>query len=161
MVINWESAHSLVEDAISGAKIAPRPPALAVAHLALCLQQEAGLVCSRLALLWYSLNPLFCEQVRVCLRLELFVGKLSLSLSLFIFSLSGYPTFGLLSQVSFLRLSSGHSGLVLTLSMQPAPPCSAPLSGGKHECLGYFSTGNCDWVCSLWFFFPPPGFDAL
>ena len=32
----------------------------------------------------------------------------------------------MLSHVSSLRLSSGHSGLVLTLSMQPAPPCPAP-----------------------------------
>ena len=33
LVRNWEPAHSLVEDAISGAKIDPRLPALAVAHL--------------------------------------------------------------------------------------------------------------------------------
>ena len=48
----------------------------------------------------------------------------SLSLSFF-FSLA-IPQFGLLSHVSSLRLSSGHSGLAVTLSMQPAPPCSAP-----------------------------------
>ena len=46
--------------------------------------------------------------------------RIVLSLSLAI------PQFGLLSHVSFFRLSSGHSGLVLTLSMQPTPPCSAP-----------------------------------
>ena len=34
-----------------------------------------------LALLWYLLNPLFYEQARLRLRLELFVGKLSLWLS--------------------------------------------------------------------------------
>ena len=28
-----------------------------------------GLLCSRLALLWYSLNPLFCERARLCVRL--------------------------------------------------------------------------------------------
>ena len=49
-----------------------------------------GLVCSWLALLWYLLNPLFCEQAMLCLRLELFMRKFSLSLSFF--SLSGYPT---------------------------------------------------------------------
>ena len=49
-----------------------------------------GLVCSQLALLWYSLSPLFCEQVSQCLRLALFIGKFSLSLSFL--SLSGYPT---------------------------------------------------------------------
>ena len=44
--------------------------------------------------------------------LELFTGKLSLSLfSLFLAILR----FGLLSHISSLRLSSGHSGLVLTL----------------------------------------------
>ena len=133
----------MVEDAVSGAEIAPCPLALAVAHLRLSLQQEDGLVCSRLALLWYSLNPVFCEWVSLCLRLELFVGKFSCLLSFFFFFLFDYPTFGLPSHISFLRLSSGHSGPVLTLSMQPLPPCSAPLAGGKHKCLGYFSTGSC------------------
>ena len=46
-----------------------------------------------------------------CLRLELFAGKFSLSLAI--------PQFGLLSHVSSLRLSSGHSGPVLTLSNSP------------------------------------------
>ena len=36
------------------------------------------------------------------------------------------PQFELLSHISSFRLSSGHSGLVLTLSMQPVTPCSAP-----------------------------------
>ena len=49
-----------------------------------------------------------------------FPTPLSLSLSLAI------PQFSLLSHVSSLRLSSGHSGPVLALSMQPTPPCSAP-----------------------------------
>ena len=39
LVSNWEPAHSSVEDAISGAKIAPRLPALAVSRLPLCLQR--------------------------------------------------------------------------------------------------------------------------
>ena len=108
----------LVEYAITGAKIAPHLPALAAAHLPLCLQQGERPVCSWLALLWYLLSPLFCEQDWQCLRLELFAGKSSLSFS---FSLA-IPHFGLLSHVR----SSGHSGPVLTLSMQPTPPCSAP-----------------------------------
>ena len=33
LVSNWEPAHSLVEDAISGAEFAPRLLVLAVAHL--------------------------------------------------------------------------------------------------------------------------------
>ena len=103
---NWEPAHSLMEDAISGAKIAPCLLALAIACLPLCLQLGEGLVRSQLALLWsilYSFffffklynivlvlpNPLFYEQVRLCLRLELFTEKFSLSL---FFSLPGYPT---------------------------------------------------------------------
>ena len=42
LVSNWEPAHSLVEDAISGAEIASWLPALAVAHLPLCLQLWEG-----------------------------------------------------------------------------------------------------------------------
>ena len=47
------------------------------------------------ALLWYLLNPLFCEPARLCLRLVLCVGS-SLFLSFFFFSLA-IPQFGLLS----------------------------------------------------------------
>ena len=108
---------------MSGAKIAPCLLAQAVTHLPLCLRQGDGMVRSRLAFLWYSLNPLFCEWARLCLRLELFMGKFSLSL-FFTFSLA-IPQFGLLSHLSSLRLSSGHSGPVLTLNKQPMPPCSA------------------------------------
>ena len=79
-----------------------------------------GLVHCRLALLWYSLSPLFCEQAWQCLRLELFLGmcslSFSLSLSLFFFLSLAIPQFGLLSHISSFRLSSGHSGPVLTLS---------------------------------------------
>ena len=87
LVRNWKPAHCLVEDTVSGAEIVLCLLALAVTHLPLYLQQGEGLVCSRLALLWYSLNPLFCKWARLCLRLELFMGKFSLSLSLFFFSL--------------------------------------------------------------------------
>ena len=65
LVSNWEPAHNLVEDALSGAEIAPCFLALAVAHLPLCLWRGDRPVHSRLALLWYLLNPLFCEQARV------------------------------------------------------------------------------------------------
>ena len=37
MVSNWEPAHSLLEDAISGAKIAPPPPAIRLWLLPACL----------------------------------------------------------------------------------------------------------------------------
>ena len=52
LVSNWEPAHSLVEDAISGAEIASGLLALAVARLPLCLQWGEGPVLSRLSLLW-------------------------------------------------------------------------------------------------------------
>ena len=42
LVSNWETTHSLVEDAVSGAEIAHRIPALAVAHLPPCLQWGMG-----------------------------------------------------------------------------------------------------------------------
>ena len=84
LVSNWEPAHNLLEDAaISGTKITPCLLALAVACLPLCPQQGDGPARSGLALLWYSLNPLICEQAQLCLRLELLVEKFSLSLSLF------------------------------------------------------------------------------
>ena len=114
---------------VSGAEngVAHCLPALAVTCLPLCLLRwERGLVCIRLALLWYSLNPLFCEKARLCLRLEPFVGKFFFFFFFLFLLFLAIPQFGLLSQVSSLRLSSSHSGLVLTLSVQPAPPCPAP-----------------------------------
>ena len=82
LVSNWGPAHSLVEDAFSGAEIAPYLPALAVACLPLCLRRGDGPVHNPLALLWYLLSPLFCEQARQCLWLELSEGKFSFFFSL-------------------------------------------------------------------------------
>ena len=75
-------------------------------------------VCSWLGLFWYySFSPLFCERAQQSLRLELFTGKFSLSLSPFFpFPSLAIPRFGLLFHVSVLRLPSGYSGPVLTLS---------------------------------------------
>ena len=117
MVSNWEPAHSLVEDAISGAEIVPfcsgcRSPA------SLPLAGD-GAVHRWLVLLWYSLSPMFCEQAWQCLRTELFMGKFSLSLAI--------PLFGLLSHVSSLRLSSGRSGSVPTLSNAALTSLFSPL----------------------------------
>ena len=90
--------------------------ALAVACLPLCLQGLGeGQDHRWLVLLWYSLSPLFCEQAWQCLRLELRLEKV-LSFSLSFFLPLAIPQFGLLSHVSSLRLSSGPSGLILTLS---------------------------------------------
>ena len=96
-----------------------------------------GPVLSLLALLWYSLKPLFCERAWQCLRLEFLVGKFSL-FPLFFFHSLAIPQFGLLSHISSLRLSSGHSGPVLTLSMQPTPPCSAPTGWCLMQASGLF-----------------------
>ena len=65
VVSNWEPAHNLVEDAISGAKIAPCLSALAVACLSLCPRPGDGPVRSQLALLWYLFNPLIHEQTQL------------------------------------------------------------------------------------------------
>ena len=74
-----------------------------------------GPVCSQLALLWYSLNLVFCE-------LESFIE----TFSFLFFSSLVIPQFGLLSHVSSLRLSTGHSGPVLTLSTDDASCTSLP-----------------------------------
>ena len=66
---------------------------------------------SQLALLWCSLNPLWVSGPGC--ELEPCSGQV-LCLCLSFLSLA-IPQFGLLSHISSLRLSSGHSGLVLTL----------------------------------------------
>ena len=119
VVSNWEP-HSLVEDAISGAEIAAAPCllTLAVVGLPLCLQRWEGPTHRQPALLCYSLNPLFCERAR--LRVRASCGK-----DIFFVSLA-IPQFGLLSHVSSLRLSSGHSGPVLTLRANDSACASLP-----------------------------------
>ena len=74
---------------------------------------------------WLVFNALFCELARLCVRA--FCRKV---LSLFLSSLE-IPQFGLLSHISSLTLSSGHSSLVLTLrthddaaSTSLSSPCS-------------------------------------
>ena len=91
LVSNWEPAHSLMEDAGSGAEIAPCLLALAVAHLPLCFWQGEWPVRIWLALFRCALSPLFCEQTRLCLR-AFHEKALSLSFFLNFLSLSGYPT---------------------------------------------------------------------
>ena len=117
-----------------------------------CLSASGGNepVCRRLALLWYSLSPLFCEWVQQCLRLELFVGKFSL----FFFPLSlAIPQFELLSHVSSLRLPSGHSGLVLTLSNAAWASliwATSPLGAAvRCEICGFYLFIFSSWLCCL------------
>ena len=109
LVSNWEPACCLVGDAISGAVFAPFLLALAVARLPPALD---GPVHSWLTLLWYSLSSLFCEWAQKCLKLELFMGKFSLSLSL---SLS-------LSSFFFPPLWLSHGlGFYLMLALSDCP----------------------------------------
>ena len=86
-----------------------------------------------------------------------------LSLSLFPPSLA-IPQFGLLSHLSSPGLSSGHSGTVPTLSMQSAPPCSAPAPCWQTGVSGlpfhWESQLGAKSLCSFLFFFPP-GYIAL
>ena len=117
-VSNWEPARSLVEDAISRAEL---PLAFWLWLLPACLPASrrgwAGLLLASSPLVFTQSFVLWAGQQ--CLRLELFEGKFSLSLSFLFFSVSvslAIPQFGLLSHISSLRLSSGHSGPVLTLS---------------------------------------------
>ena len=71
LVCNRQPVHSLVENSASGAEIAAAPclPALVITSLPLCLHVGRGRYADRLALLGYSLNPLFCEWARLHVRL--------------------------------------------------------------------------------------------
>ena len=99
MVSNWQPAHSLVKDTVSGAKIiaAPCLTTLAV-PLPLCLWGGRALNSSRLTLLWYLLghNPLFSTKVSPLLSMPgVTMGNKSLSQEgsfFFYVCLSGDPT---------------------------------------------------------------------
>ena len=112
---------------------------------------------SRLALLWCLLNPLLvlgpgCE-------LEPFVGKFSLSF----FSLV-IPQFGLLSHVSSFRLSSGRSGLVLTLSPCPHASLFSPrlvVAGTSVWATSLLGVRLDAYSVGFFFFFFPLGYVAL
>ena len=66
----------------------------------------------------------------------------------------------LLSYVSSLRLSSGHSVLVITLSMQPAPPCPAPACWWQMQASGLLLSWEL-WYSVGFFFSFFPGYVAL
>ena len=97
LIRNWRPVCSAVGDAVLGAEPAPFPSPLPPVFCG------AGPVCSLRALLWTCWVPLFCERPAVCL------GRLIFSLSFAV------PQFKLVTHKSSLRLSSGHSGPVLTL----------------------------------------------
>ena len=142
MVSNWKPAHSLVEDThLWDQDWSSHLPSNSGCHSPASLPPTEGreqrAVHSRLALLWYCLSPLFCEQHRLCFKA--FCGKV---LFFFFPPLWLSHTLGCCLNVSSLRLSSGHSGPVLTLCSLPLP-VQPLLAGGKRKCLGYFSTGSC------------------
>ena len=129
-VSKWEPAHSLVEDMVSGVETAAAAPciqALAVFCLPLCLCGGRALYSSWLALLWYSLSPLFCEgNCGHCVAIKPFMGKVFIYFFFWVLVSLVILWFGLLPQISSLRWSSEHSGPVLTLRMNDAPLCPAP-----------------------------------
>ena len=89
VVRNWKPAHSLVEDAIPGAKTAPAPclPILAVTFL--CLQQKRGLHAA--SLLSFDICSILCSVSGPGCELEPFMGKFIVCFFLFSF-LSVNPT---------------------------------------------------------------------
>ena len=118
MVSNWKPAHSLGKMLSLGPRL-QQPLAFRLWLSHTCLSAlgelgEEGSVCNWLALLWCSLNPLFCDWARLHIRAFCtFAGKFPFFLPpppLVI------PQFGLLSHISSLRLSSGYLAPVLTLS---------------------------------------------
>ena len=141
----------MVEDAISGAEIAPRLPTLAVTWLPLCFQWGRGR--STAGQLSSGIHSILCSVSGPSCASELFAGmfSLSLSLSLFFYFFLAIPQFLLLSHISSLSLSSGHSGPVPTLCIQPVPPCSAPA-----RCWRMRATGLPRVNFGFFFFFPLP-----
>ena len=75
MVSNWEPAHSLVEDAVSGAEIgaALGLPALAVTCLPLCLQQGALYTAGVVDLGFWATSPLGIAVRHVIYGFHLFI----------------------------------------------------------------------------------------
>ena len=146
---------------VSGAKIAPRLPALAVTCLPLCLQCRERPVCSQLALFWCS--SILCSVSGPGCTLEHFARKFS---SHFFFSSLAIPQFGLLSHVNSLRLSSGHSGPVLTLRTNDATHTALPSPCSLVSDVSIWATSPLGIVvrhlfCGLFVFFFPPSYVAL
>ena len=120
---------------------APCLPALAVTGLPFCLWEPEGPACSRLALLWYLLSSLFCEQAG--LHLRAFHWKV-----LFLFFL--FPLCPSHSLGCYLTLAHSDCPQAFRLAAYPKHrlcslrlPVQSLLANGGQECLGYFSTGSC------------------
>ena len=139
LVRDWRPVCSVVGDAVLGAEPAPFPSPMPPAS------GGAGLVHSLRALFWTCSDPLSCVWPAVCL------GQLIFSLSLAI------PQFKLVTQKSSLRLSSGHSGPVLTLSNAArSSPFSPHLLVADAGVWGTFLLGVAfrQVICGFYLFFP-------
>ena len=143
LVRNWKPVCSLVGDAISGAEFSPFPSPLPPAS-------GGG---------WASLQP---ASSSLELLSPSFVLPAVCSVSAFrqlIFSLSlAIPQFKLLSHCSSLRLPSGHSGLVLTLSNATrSSPFSPHLLVVDASVWGTFLLGVAfrHVICGFYLFFLP------
>ena len=155
------SLLSLIEDAISGAEIA----LFRLWLLSTCLSVSRGdgpFFCW-LALLWCSLSP--CSVSRLAVpKVRAFCGKV-LSLSLFFFSLSlAIPQFELLSHIKPLRLPSGHSGLVFTISNAARASLFSPhllVVDVSIWATSPLSVVVRHVICGFYLFIFPPGYVAL
>ena len=126
MVSIWEPARSLVGDACLWGQVCPLPSGSGCDPPASLPPAGDGPVCCQLALLWYLLSPLFSERGRQCLRLELFMGKFSLSLLFFFFFLSLWLSHSLRSCLTLAPSDCPQGIQAQALAVQPVPPCSAP-----------------------------------
>ena len=140
LVRNWEPVCSVVGGAVSGAKSTPFPSPLSPASSGGWAHLPPA--SSSLELL----SPFVLRTSAVCL------GWLVFSLSLAI------PQFKLLSHVSSLRLPSGHSGPVLTLSNAARSSLFHPhLLVADAGVWGTFLLGVAfrHVICGFYLFFPP------
>ena len=126
MVNDWQPAHSLAGDAVSGVNCSSPLPSTSGCHTPVPLAPWGKVINgSRLAFLWYLpwCNPLFCEGARGhCGLLEPSRGKGPL----FFFVSLVFQWFGFLCHMRLLRLSSGHPSLVLTLRTVDVAHASMP-----------------------------------
>ena len=114
---------------------------LSCTYFSACSAGE-GPICSWLALLWYLLNPLFCEGARLRLRWEPFVGKFSLSL---FFSLLLSHSLGCCLMLTPSDCPLDIQARSLAWACSRRLPVQPPLTSGGCECLGYFSAGVVGW----------------
>ena len=125
VVSHWQPSHSLVEDAVSRGNTAAAPclPALAVAHLPLCLWGGRALSSSHLVFLSYFPNPLFCDHARVHhVALESFEAKVLFCC----FSRDPMVWVGMSHWFPQIVFRAFKPSPYYELMVQPVPPCPVP-----------------------------------